>query len=226
MQELKRSEIGSAIWGFFCRNVPVPPLSISTHTLPFANAHCFFFFGKAYLARKVNEKKMWQPFIPGKAISKIRKRKRRNLALSCKQTPDEEKQHLQPPTKPPKNLSPLGAQPKDRKTSITAENHCRITPNMSIPNAPKPTDTTVPAAVLPNITRPSRPNKSIQRTPNTKPLGDQYNSIESRIAWDWLCGGNRHFAYYDNMTQPRAGPSPFPPANTACKPSSSESSIS
>jgi len=33
-----------------------------------------------------------------------------------------------------------------------------------------------------------------------KAMGDQYSSIESRIAWDWLCGGNRHFAYYDKDT--------------------------
>jgi ubiquinone/menaquinone biosynthesis C-methylase UbiE len=30
----------------------------------------------------------------------------------------------------------------------------------------------------------------------SKRIGDQYNSLESRLVWDWLCGGNRHFGYY------------------------------
>ncbi|KAK0624338.1 S-adenosyl-L-methionine-dependent methyltransferase [Immersiella caudata] len=32
-------------------------------------------------------------------------------------------------------------------------------------------------------------------------MSDQYNTLESRIAWDWLCSGNRHFAYYDQPTR-------------------------
>jgi len=31
-----------------------------------------------------------------------------------------------------------------------------------------------------------------------KEVADQYHTFESRIAWDWLCGGNRHFGYYEN----------------------------
>lgn len=32
----------------------------------------------------------------------------------------------------------------------------------------------------------------------SKRIGDMYASFESRLLWDWLCGGNRHWAYYDS----------------------------
>ena len=46
-----------------------------------------------------------------------------------------------------------------------------------------------------------------------KQMSDQYNTIESRIAWDLLCGGNRHFAYYDDPSSVAATWWwwPFPP---------------
>lgn len=34
----------------------------------------------------------------------------------------------------------------------------------------------------------------------SKKVGDQYNSLESRFLWDWLCGGNRHMGYYEADT--------------------------
>ncbi|KAK1759210.1 S-adenosyl-L-methionine-dependent methyltransferase [Echria macrotheca] len=39
------------------------------------------------------------------------------------------------------------------------------------------------------------------------PIAASYATIESRIAWDFLCGGNRHFAYYPS---PSTTLSPFP----------------
>lgn len=68
---------------------------------------------------------------------------------------------------------------------------------MSSANAPNPTDTVHPA-VSP-ITAAAATNQF--NDAEYKAIGDQYNSIESRIAWDWLCGGNRHFGYYDKPTR-------------------------
>ncbi|KAK0648442.1 S-adenosyl-L-methionine-dependent methyltransferase [Cercophora newfieldiana] len=69
---------------------------------------------------------------------------------------------------------------------------------MSSTNAPNPPGT-VPTVVSPPAVE--SPTTSQFNDAEYKAIGDQYNSIESRIAWDWLCGGNRHFAYYDQPTR-------------------------
>ncbi|KAK4446117.1 S-adenosyl-L-methionine-dependent methyltransferase [Podospora aff. communis PSN243] len=57
----------------------------------------------------------------------------------------------------------------------------------------------------PNMNRPTpapEPQRAAPSNDTTyKSMSDQYNTLESRIAWDWLCSGNRHFAYYDQPTR-------------------------
>ncbi|GAB1318200.1 Methyltransferase domain-containing protein [Madurella fahalii] len=50
--------------------------------------------------------------------------------------------------------------------------------------------------------KPSQPVNAADDTlsAESKRVGDQYGSLESRILWDWLCGGNRHMAYYEAGT--------------------------
>ncbi|KAK5652253.1 hypothetical protein OQA88_10750 [Cercophora sp. LCS_1] len=73
-------------------------------------------------------------------------------------------------------------------------------------HAPNPISSTAVAGgplpfADPSVTA-APPNSPAAPPPDrNKEISDTYNSLESRIAWDLLCGGNRHYGYWDKDTK-------------------------
>lgn len=97
---------------------------------------------------------------------------------------------------PPASLSPSG-------TGINTG----ITPDSSTTVPQVPTTTPTGAAQPPQTTTPTGPPQAEEETNTTAAISAHYSSPLSRLTWDILCHGNRHFGYYPSPTTVRW---PFP----------------